>query len=276
MTPRTHDAAHFASTREQILATARAQMHTYGTLGLSMRAVARELDLSAAALYRYYDSLDALITALIVRAFDALADALIAVEGYAAHLSAYQAALAASDADPQVAIVRLAPAQRVPGAAQVLRAVLCACRGWALANQTDFELIFGNPIPGYVAPREITVPAATRSIAAVCSGVVFALANGELTPRPPFQAAPPASVAYLQALIAANAYPITPAALYLGFTAWEYVHGFINLELHGHLGPIVGDLDAYFHAQIDRLLLVLGVHAEALAASAASPPHITS
>ena len=37
-----------------------------------------------------------------------------------------------------------------------------AYREWAIAHPVDFQLIYGNPIPGYDAPAEITVPLARR------------------------------------------------------------------------------------------------------------------
>jgi AcrR family transcriptional regulator len=118
-------------TREEIKAFARQQMAAEGTAALSLRAIARDMEMTAPALYRYFPSREDLITALIVDAFNALADALEAADA--------------------------APTQQDYGSR--LRAVLMAYRGWALEHPTDFQLIYGNPIPGYSAPRELTVPA---------------------------------------------------------------------------------------------------------------------
>jgi AcrR family transcriptional regulator len=60
---------------ERIKQAARAQMVQHGTAGISLRGIARELDITAPAIYNYYPRLDDLITALIVDAFIALADA---------------------------------------------------------------------------------------------------------------------------------------------------------------------------------------------------------
>src|SRR5689334_18627833 len=107
--------------REQICEVARKQMADSGTAAVSLRAIARELKLTAPALYRYFASRDELITALILDAFNSLADTLAAT------------AQAAAPDNPW----------------NQMTAVLIAYRAWALAHPTDFQLIYGNPIPGY-------------------------------------------------------------------------------------------------------------------------------
>ena len=46
-----------------------------GAAGLSLRAVARDLGMASSAIYRYFPSRDALLTALIIESYDALGDA---------------------------------------------------------------------------------------------------------------------------------------------------------------------------------------------------------
>jgi AcrR family transcriptional regulator len=60
--------------REDIKGTARRLMAEGGTAGLSLRAIARAMDSTAPAIYTYFPTLDDLITALIVDAFNGLAD----------------------------------------------------------------------------------------------------------------------------------------------------------------------------------------------------------
>src|SRR4030095_17139404 len=122
------------ATVEEIKAVARAQMAAEGTAGVSLRAIAREMGMTAPALYRYFGSRDDLVTALVTDAYDALADAM-------------EAAVAA------------VPAGRH---ADRVRAAFGAFRAWGIEHPTEFALIFGSPIPGYVAP-EATRPAGRRS-----------------------------------------------------------------------------------------------------------------
>jgi AcrR family transcriptional regulator len=54
------------ATREEIMETARQQMAADGSSALSLHAVARQMGMTAPALYRYFKSRDALVTALIL------------------------------------------------------------------------------------------------------------------------------------------------------------------------------------------------------------------
>src|SRR5690606_39111362 len=53
-----------------LLDAARARLATDGAAGLSLRAVARDLGVASSAVYRYVDSRDALLTLLVVEAYD--------------------------------------------------------------------------------------------------------------------------------------------------------------------------------------------------------------
>ncbi|WP_181783726.1 TetR/AcrR family transcriptional regulator, partial [Pseudonocardia pini] len=90
---------------------------------LSLRAVARDLGMSAQALYHYFPSRDELITALIT-------------DGQAA---AAQAVAAGREAGGD-------RRGRLVGAA-------VAYRDWAVDQPHVFRLVYGDPIPGYAAPE---------------------------------------------------------------------------------------------------------------------------
>ncbi len=63
-------------TYQAIKAAAHQQMAAGGTAAVSLRGIAAHMRMSAAAIYRYFESRDALITALILDSFNALGDAL--------------------------------------------------------------------------------------------------------------------------------------------------------------------------------------------------------
>src|SRR5689334_25011537 len=74
------------ATREEIMATAWKQISETGAAGLSLRAIAREMEMTAPALYRYFEDRDSLVTALIIEAFVSFGDALeSARDAYAAN-----------------------------------------------------------------------------------------------------------------------------------------------------------------------------------------------
>jgi AcrR family transcriptional regulator len=215
---------------DDIKRTARQQMQALGTAGLTLRGIARALDVTAPAIYNYFPRLDDLITALIVDAFTALADAMERADA----------------ATP--------PAQYGVRLAGIMRAY----RTTALDQPLDFQLIFGNAIPGYEAPRDITVPAATRAAAPFTRPIAEALLMGHCIPAR--LAPPPVTIPHLERLLAAIQLDVVipSASLYYGMLAWSRAHGAILLEMHGHLLPVVGDGAAYYEHEIALLLSDLG------------------
>ncbi|MFN8529574.1 MAG: TetR/AcrR family transcriptional regulator [Anaerolineae bacterium] len=216
--PRVRDVVEFDATKAQIKAIARAQMAAHGTAGLSLRAIAREMDVTAPALYRYYPSLDDLITALIVDAYNAIADAAEAGDHAVQDRTDYEGR------------------------------VVSMClhyRDWALAHPIDFQLIYGNPIPGYEAPRDLTVPAATRTNIVFTTVLVEAYAAGKY--QSPYTARYPLSPEVRAAAARiGDAYDVAPELVVAGFTFWEWVQGAIFMTMFGHASPVEGDPRAVF------------------------------
>jgi AcrR family transcriptional regulator len=116
---------------QRIADVAREQLAEVGASGLSVRAVTRQLGMAPSAVYRYFPSRDALLTALIVDAYQGLADAVAAAE----------AAVARDDLTGR------------------WRAVFRAVRAWGRERPHEYALIYGSPVPGYVAPEETAEPA---------------------------------------------------------------------------------------------------------------------
>ena len=141
-----------AEITREILDAARRHLATDGASGLSLRAIARELGVSSSAVYRYVASRDELLTRLIVAAYDAL--------GIAAETQ--EAAVARDDL------------------AGRWSAVCGAVRGWALANPNEYALIYGTPVPGYIAPPATIAPAAR--VSSVLLGILTDAAAGRLAP----------------------------------------------------------------------------------------------
>lgn len=197
---------------------ARRQMAEYGAASLSLRAIAREMGVSSAALFRYYRSRDDLVTALIVDAYANLADAMEAAG-------------------------KSQPADDLGGR---YLAVVMAYRAWALAHPTEFMLIFGTPIPGYHAP-ESTTEVARRALAPFVVIMLDAVASG-WTASPPYDALPSSLAEELQARpLGASGLP--PAAIYLILASWALGQGLITLELFGDSPPLVGDNAAFYRTE---------------------------
>lgn len=122
-----------------IVRVGREHLTTVLPADLSLRAVARDLGVVPSALYRYVRDREALITLLIVDAYDELADEVDAA---------------------------LAGAARRSHRTRLEVAVLTA-RAWANREPSRFALLYGTPVRGYTAPGEQTSGPGTRVAVAV-------------------------------------------------------------------------------------------------------------
>ncbi|HEY1135060.1 MAG TPA: TetR/AcrR family transcriptional regulator [Nocardioides sp.] len=189
-------------TLQRIKDLALAQLADASAGELSLRAIARELDVVSSAVYRYFASRDDLLTALIVDAYGDLAD----------HLEA--AADHASD-------------RRAAWTAKAL-----ALRAWARAAPHRFALVYGSTIPGYRAP-ETTIAPAGRVVLALA-----AVLPGGTEPRPDPAPSPDGTPADLTGQLALTAAALGIALseddlLWL-VGAFARVVGALTLELGGH------------------------------------------
>ncbi len=210
---------------------ARRQMEAHGTAGVSLRGIARELGVTAPAIYNYFPRLDDLQTALLVDSFTAFAEAMEAA------------------------------AARAAGAriGAQMEAILLTYRQWALDHRLDFLLMFGNPIPGYIAPAAITVPLARRPFMALFHLFIEAHARGELAIPPEYAGIPPAVAEHIAAWQAASGIDMPAALLCLLMTGWGRCHGLIMLEMFEHIQPLVGDAGAFYRYEIRALLRQVGL-----------------
>jgi AcrR family transcriptional regulator len=223
-----------AAIRAEIKKYARLSMQQEGAAGLSIRGIGRQMELTAPAFYHYYPNRDALLTDLITDAFNALADTLEQVRTQSA-------------------------AQ--PPAAQLLQ-VLLAYRAWAMAHPVDFGLIYGTPVPGYDAPQDVTVPAATRTFIIIASLIAMAIAAPGVSPQPEYSRIPEKmelSMENLSGQMAAFGIHLPRLALYLTTVGWPRIHGIIILELFNHIQPVVGDVDIFYRIQVEDMLRAMGL-----------------
>jgi AcrR family transcriptional regulator len=218
----------------QIKAAARHQMALHGTAGISLRGIARELGITAPAIYNYFPRLDDLITALIVDAFKALADAIEAAE----------TATQGGSCGPKIL------------------AMCLAYRRWAMEHPVDFRLIYGNPIPGYEAPAEVTVPLARRPFDGLFRLFLEAYQSGELVVPAEYELVPASIRAHFAGWLPAAGYDFPDALLCLLMSGWARIHGMVMLELFEHLGPVVGDAAAFYRYEVEAMLHHMGLSTE--------------
>jgi AcrR family transcriptional regulator len=232
--PRTaRERARTEITRE-ILEAARRHLATEGAPALSLRAIARDLGMASSAVYRYVASRDELLTRLIIAAYNSLGAAAEAAE---------------------------AGASRDDLAAR-WSAVCQAVRGWALANPNEYALIYGSPVPGYVAPPDTIAPA-SRVANLLVRILVDATVGGTLAPtvtEDQVAAEDRAALAPVRSFIAVE---VPDALIQRGLMAWTALYGTVSFELFGQLHNVVGeepgDREAYFAECVRRLAQQVGI-----------------
>jgi AcrR family transcriptional regulator len=217
---------------EEIKTIAREQMSDRGTAGLSLRAIARQMDITAPAIYNYFPRLDDLITALIVDAFTDLAEAMERARTQNSSMSAVNQ----------------------------IEAVLLAYRHWAVDHPVDFQLIYGNPIPGYVAPAEVTGPLARRPFIGLFQLYAQALRAGEMVVPEEYLQVPESISSYLVLWREQSGIDLPDALICLLMSGWARIHGLVMLELFQHLQPVVGDAGSLYQYEIQAFHQRLGLN----------------
>jgi hypothetical protein len=134
-----------------------------------------------------------------------------------------------------------------------------AYRDWALAHPVDFELIYGNPIPGYHAPEEATTPPARRGFAVILGILAGALQAGVLKPRPEHAQLPDGLWVGLPGMAGEAPVDLPSVIVYIGVQGWTRIHGILMLELFGHLQTLVSDTNKLYQHEIRLLLAGIGL-----------------
>jgi len=199
-----------AATIEEIKATALRLMHEQGSADLRFSDIAREMGMTAPALYRYFSDRDALLSALVADAYNDLADAVeTAREGV--------------------------PADDPTGR---WYAVSQAFRSWANSQPQQFALIFGAPVPGFVMPQEGPVAeACTRAITNLKAFFVEAHEQGKLGPPLIRDVDESLRLHFGQKMegLHGEDHDLPPETFQALLSCWASLYGFTSLEAYGHL-----------------------------------------
>ncbi|HEY2062954.1 TetR/AcrR family transcriptional regulator [Amycolatopsis saalfeldensis] len=233
-----------AATEQDIRRTARRLLVDDGPDAVTLRAIARELGITAPALYRYYESRDDLVENLRL---DVCAD--LAAE------------LAVDIADlPDDGMLQLF-------------AICKGFRRWALTHTKEFTLVFASPTGGVgttagSALHRLDEPFGRIFLAA--AGQVLAIHDLVM---PPNDVVPPelrddltAFQGELLAVLAESGRAIAPEKLDLGLTYlmiqfWARLYGHVTLEVFGNYPIPVSKPDVLFEAMLADLARDVGLDA---------------
>ena len=172
-----------ARQRRELLAAidreARRLLDEEGPSAVSMRAIARAVGMGPASLYNYFGGLDDIFTALLLSSYGRLADATAAA---VAHFASRP------------------PADRA-------FAGILAHRQWALHHPNEFNLLFTDRLPGYVAPAGGPTIEAQTAVFRPILDVIADIPDLHLSQSP----------------------------IETGVLIWTTFHGAVSLEVNHHL-----------------------------------------
>jgi len=270
-----------AATSQEIVQTARKLLVEQGIAAVSLRAIAREMGMTAPALYRYYDSHEELIRHVVADIFTELAG-FLHTEIKAAErdfLAGGDAAGGGQAGGGQAASGQAASGQAGSGAAGSGQAgggaaasdrrgdliavqLIAACRafrGWALAHQPEFGLIFGSPLPGLDMMHADPLDDCGYRF-----GQVFLDLFAELWRRWPFPAPDADELDPSLRRQLEHYHNLVGADLPLGvlqtfLRCWVQLYGTVSLEVFGHLRFALDDAAPLFELMLADLAAMIGL-----------------
>ena len=233
-----------AATMEEITTTARRLLVEQGPDAASLRAIAREMGMTAPGLYRYYSSREELLRHVVASMFRELAgDIRGAIEA----------------ADPEPASGFASDSSRRAHLAMKLIAACREFRRWALNHKDEFGLVFGMPLPGLDDGRYDIADECALAFA----GTFFTLFL-ELWHKVPFPITADEQIdpglrdqlrRYRDAL--GSSIPLGAVVTFL--RCWTVLYGAVAMEVFGHMRFALEDPAPMFEITLGDLATLVGL-----------------
>jgi len=247
-----------AATIEEIIGTARRLLVRSGPEAVSLRAIAREMGMTAPGLYRYFGSHEELIRHVIAGIFTELGEDI--------HRAIHTAVSPDGDSPDGDSPDGDSPDGDSPDLATVALTLkmIAACREfrrWALNHEAEFALLFGVPLPGIDDKRHDIAD----ECAMVFAGTFFTLFF-ELWRRAPFAVAAPQEIdagllaqltRYRGALGVGADLPVGAVLTFL--RCWTLLYGAVSMEVFGHMSFALTDPAPMFEITLGDLAALVGL-----------------
>ena len=237
-----------AATKDEIIATARRLLVRDGPESVTLRAIAREMGMTAPGLYRYYASHEELIRHLVAGIFTELAADIDAAIKAAGQAHPGPAGMSEEEAHKDRAHI-----------AAEMAAACHAFRHWALTHAAEFSLVFGVPLPGIDDGRWDIAD----ECALLFAGVYFTLFR-KLWDALPFPVPDPSSMdpglrAQLERYKAAVGTDLPLGAVLIFLRCWMLLYGAVAMEVFGHLGFALEDPSPMFDLTLSDIAALVGL-----------------
>jgi len=229
-----------AATTQEIIQTARKLLVEQGPDAVSLRAIAREMGMTAPALYRYFGSREELLRHLVASIFTEIADHVRTA------IHAVAATAGPDRTEPEIMAIKMMAGCR-------------EFRSWALTHVPEFSMLFGSPVAGYdVIQNDPTVECGRQF------GKVFLDLFGDLYRRRPFPIPADSEIqpelreqlARYREVIGSD---LPVGALQTFLRCWVLLYGTVSLEVFGHLRFALDDASPMFELMLSDMAPMIGL-----------------
>jgi AcrR family transcriptional regulator len=231
-----------AATMEEITSTARRLLVEQGPEAASLRAIAREMGMTAPGLYRYFSSRDQLLRHVIAEMFRELAEDI------------RQAIAQADGPHGEFDKARL----RV----HLTLKMVAACREfrrWGLAHKEEFALVFGVPLPGFDDGRWDIADECALEFAATFYTLFLDLWHTVRFPVPAAAEIDPTLLPQLSRYRDVLRTDAPEGAILVFLRCWVLLYGTVSMEVFGHLGFALSDPAPMFELTLGDLARLVGL-----------------
>ena len=229
-----------AATTEEIIATARRLLVSSGPEAMSLRAIAREMGMTAPGLYRYFDSHEELNRHVCASIFTELGNDI----------------RKAIEAEP-------APAEAAdPMTAKLTVKMIAACREfrhWSLTHQAEFGLLFGVPLPGVDDGRYDVADECALAFAGTFLTLFIELWDTAPFPVPDADGIDPGLLVQLERYRDWLGTDLPVGAVLTFLRCWTVLYGAVAMEVFGHLRFALDDPAPMFEITLGDLATLVGL-----------------
>ncbi len=229
---------------EEITATARRLLVEHGPEAASLRAIAREMGMTAPGLYRYYSSREDLLRHVIATIFRELsADIHRAID----------------EATEPLAADRDDDAARRGHLAVKMVAACHEFRRWALKHKDEFALLFGVPLPGFDDGRFDIAEQCALEFAGTFYALFLELWNAAPFPVPAPSQIDPVLLPQLSKFGRTLGTSVPDGAVLVFLRCWVLLYGAVSMEVFGHLHFALDDPSPMFELTLGDLARLAGL-----------------
>jgi AcrR family transcriptional regulator len=217
-----------AATAGEIKQTARRILVAEGPEAVSLRAIAREMGMTAPALYRYFSSREDLVRHVCGDIFTEIATDVRAASARAAQESG----------------------------GDVTAKLIAACREfrhWALTHREEFGLLFGTPLPGLEALHNDKIDECALDFASSWITLFLELWQRHPFPVPADDQIEPGLLSQLARYIDGLGVDLPAGAALTFLRCWVHLYGMVSLEVFGHLHFALDDAAPMFEITLAEL-----------------------